>query len=30
LEETNVCFGFSVLGCSVSTTPIMNNDQEEA
>ncbi|WJX37757.1 hypothetical protein P8452_25490 [Trifolium repens] len=29
LENTKVCFGFSVLGCSVST-PIMNSEQEEA
>jgi hypothetical protein len=27
LEDTNVCFGFSVLGCFVSTTSIMNSDQ---
>jgi hypothetical protein len=30
LEDTKVCFGFSDLGCSVSNTPIMNSDQEEA
>ncbi|XP_045824787.1 uncharacterized protein LOC123917173 [Trifolium pratense] len=29
LEDTKVCFGFSVLGCSV-TTPIMNSEQKEA
>jgi hypothetical protein len=29
LEDTNVCFGFSILGCYVSTTRIMNTGQEK-